>query len=226
MQFQAFRFDTPATTLTRSFSVTDGFGSSQNFSTTLNLDAMSFTITDAIASHSLSPASGGNYSIQNTNVVNGGYLTAVSTGRVTGSYSITGPTETVTGSFNMPLAMDVNYMLVPNLLNTTNYPSQLGLSSTSNLPFLAYFIYQNDQNEHLTSTTNDNYFVNRVVDGQTVSWSFWRMELSGFYSTVTPGALIPEPTSCALIAGVAAFGACVLRRQRAKKMTRSHVSAG
>lgn len=212
VQFQEFRFPTLATTLTRQVAISVGFGVTKDYTITLNLRSVVYSITDGVASHALTAGSGGNYTIQNTG--NLGYVSAVPTIAVAGTYSVTGPTETVTGNVYMPISGS-NYMIVPNTLNTNGYPAQLTFSHSNN-HFYTFYDYQGGANEHLTADSNDNYFINAVVDGETIQWGFWRMEFSANFGTVTPGALgpVPEPETSTLLAAFAALGLFAYRRAK------------
>ena len=197
LQFQTFRFQSNAVTLSRNVAVTAGFGITKNYNIQLALDPITYQISDNVSSHGLLPTTGGNYDIQDTGNLN--YVTAFSTSAITGSYTILGPTETATGSFSM-IPSGTNYMIVPNVVNTNNYPTELVFSHSNN-QFYTFFDFLSGASEHLTPITNDNYFFNRIVDGENISWGFWRMQFSGTFGTTTPGALapIPEPSTWAVI---------------------------
>lgn len=214
LEYQTFRIQSAATTLSRNVSITSGFGATKNYNLKLNLDPVIYQITDGVPSHGLSAATGGNYTIQNTGNLN--YVTAITTTTVTGSYTIVGPTETVTGTFAIP-ASGTNYMIVPDTINTSNFPAQLTFSHTNN-QFHTFLDFLSGASVHLTPTTNDNYFINTTVDGENVTWGFWRMHFSGNFGTTSPGALaaIPEPGIYAGMSIGALFLVTVFARRRGR----------
>ena len=101
LSFQKFQLETPSFSLTKTVSISAGFGgATKNYSVALNFNALTFVMSDGIASHSLSAGTGGNYSISGTTDL----LHPTESLVLTGSYTIVGPTTTVTNAFSVQAA--------------------------------------------------------------------------------------------------------------------------
>jgi hypothetical protein len=224
LRFDQFRISTAPTSLTRTQTITTGFGSTATFTTTLTFDAMVFSITNGVASHPLSAGLNGSYAIQNT--AQEGYSTVVGSFYFSGSYVVSGPTQTVSGTFNIPAASANSsfYMTVPDTIQTSNFPEQLSLSRSDNGNKFYTFLdmRSGSGSSYLTTTTNDNHFVNTVVDGQQIQWGFWRAQFEGTYGSAQPGSLaaVPEPEIYATAAGLACLAYAASRKRRQARKAR------
>ena len=205
LSFQKFQLETPSFSLTKTVSISAGFGgATKNDSVALNFNALTFVMSDGIASHSLSAGTGGNYSISGTTDL----LHPIESLVLTGSYTIVGPTTTVTNAFSVQAA-GTTYLRAPTTLNTTNYPSSLTLSRTDIYTFTNEYYFTSGQ-------TNVN-FVNASVDGEQITWAFGSFAFGGTLATLSPGSLaasaVPEPATYAAIFGVTALGFAAYRRR-------------
>jgi hypothetical protein len=223
LRFDQFRVITAPTSLTRTQSITIGFGSTATFTTTITFDSIIFSFTDGVPSHALTAGLNGNYAIENTAQV--GYSPVVGSLYFSGSYVVSGPTSTSSGTFNIPAASANSsfYMTVPDTIQTSNFPSELSLSRSNNGNKFYTFLdmRSGSGSSYLTTTTNDNYFVNTVVDGQQIQWGFWRAQFEGSYGTAQQGSLaaVPEPEAYATAVGLLCLAyAASRKRKQAKKV--------
>ena len=178
------------------------------------MPAKTFNFTDGVT-HTLTASSGTTYGISDSYA--GGWAPTSGTFNFTGSYVVTGPTQVSTGTFSVPASRN-NYEMLPLVLNTSNYPTQLGISRSNPSNFLGYLDMLSGSSEHLTPTTNDNYFVNTIVDGSQITWGFWRVGFDAQYGALTPGSLatsaIPEPSTYAAIFGLTVLGFAAYRGRK------------
>ena len=72
-------------------------------------------------------------------------------------------------------------MLVPNVLDTSNYPTSLSLSSKAGYHLYTQVFFTQDQ-----SAVN---FVNEMVDGAQVTWAWAALYLAANPGSMVPGAL-------------------------------------
>jgi hypothetical protein len=229
LRFDQFRVITAPTSLTRTQSITIGFGSTATFTTTITFDSIIFSFNDGVPSHALTAGLNGNYAIENTAQV--GYSPVVGSLYFSGSYVVSGPTSTSSGTFNIPAASANSsfYMTVPDTIQTSNFPSELSLSRSNNGNKFYTFLdmRSGSGSSYLTTTTNDNYFVNTVVDGQQIQWGFWRAQFEGSYGTAQQGSLaaVPEPEAYATAVGLLCLAyAASRKRKQAKKVLETTAS--
>jgi hypothetical protein len=190
--FDKFQINTAPLTISKSLSVTVGFGQVKNYTLTLAFDAKVFEFNDGGVSHALSPSLNGKYDILGTG--NGNYVTPVGGGNLTGSYTVNGPTQTAVGTFSVPINV-YSYMMVPTILDASSYPSKLTLTR-NDTQFHAFFDFASGGQSNVN-------FIDRTVDGQSIVWGFSETYISGSFGEVTSGALaaIPEPSTYATIIG-------------------------
>lgn len=242
LSFDEVRVQTAAFTISRTSTITVGFGQTKTFTETLNVNPMVWSASDSHI-ETLVPGVNGAYTIQGVDT-SFSYLSSDPASYVTGSatatgtYTITGPTQTVTGSFSQTLNATGEMILGsatefhgPVTLGTSNYPATLELGGSAS----SYFIF---------SFVNTDLPISDVVDGTSIQTGlggsgFGENNNTIFFDTVytntnsvplslTAGTLptaVPEPAAIAAWLGALAFaGGCFSHYRRHRVSASSKVA--
>lgn len=188
--FSEINLNTVAMSFQDILPITSGFGQVQNYTISLNFQPVSFWLSDGPETHGLTPLLNGDYALQNASTL------AASNLALLGTYSVAGPTETLTGSF-IKLPSGLGALQLPETFHTMGYPEVLSFSDSEisgAFPFQGVF--------------QDIFSL--VVDGRTVEMDLTDVSYRALFSSFTP---IPEPSTYALLAGLAVFGGVVWRKR-------------
>lgn len=199
--FQELRFQTNAVSENFAVSKTAGFEVTKNYNISVTINPLDLSITDIGSSHNLQASTGGLYDIANS--LAGNYPENVGVDlNPTVIYPSQAQHKRATGTFNA-LATGRKTIYMPNLLDTSTYPSSLSVLRYGGGNY-RYFVNPAASNS-----------ISAVVDDETIDWDFDYVTFQIPQETVLkPGSLAPIPELSVPSLSVVGFLLAGLARRR------------
>lgn len=232
LTFDSLQLATAPFTISRTSTITVGFGQTKTFTETYAVNPIRWTLSDSHV-ETLTPAQDGNYNIVASFYspplvydIADAYISG--SALATGTYSIQGPTETVSGSFSQTLTaaahLPFSAVYLPTILDTSNYPHSLDLGAVGD-----HFWFSFVSGTLPISTTVDGVSIQTGLGSAGSAFNQFLQAIvytsnsttpiSLYQGSLAPLTLVPEPASAALVAGSSGLAvAWFFRRRRLTKV--------